>query len=179
MDQAAVEQDHRASRSSGTDDAAFFVTRALHQLGDECVVDRPKGITGGGEVMLGIDHAFFVASGDEHQRAIEFIDIVQKDSHVHRALGGHHVVVEPSAVILVPLPHITFKRHLAVDFELVHVEFFAKQIFHGLHHAGVARQFGKGLAVHVRSKVGPNRLAAFFAHVVSLLAAVQLWHGIY
>ena len=179
MDQAAVEQDHRASRPCGADDAAFFVTRALHQLGDECIVYRPKGITGSGEVMLGIDHAFFVAAGDEHQGAIEFIDIVQKDSHVHRALGGHHVVIEPSAVILVPLPHIAFKSHLAVDFELVHVELFAKQFFDWFHHAWVARQFGKGFAVHVRSKVGPNRLAAFFAHVISLLAAVQLRHGVY
>ena len=129
--------------------------------------------------MLGVDHAFFVAAGDEHQGAVEFIDVVQKDSYVHRALSGHHVVVEPSAIVLVPLPHITFKRHLAVDFELVHVEFFAKQFFDWFHHAGVARQFCKGFAVHVRSKVGPNRLAAFFAHVVSLLAAVQLRYGVY
>ena len=118
MYQAAVEQDHRASRACGADDAAFFVTRALNQLGDECVIYRPKGIAGGGEIVLGIDHAFFVAAGDEHQGAIEFIHIVQKYGHVHCALGGHHVVIEPGAVVLVPLPHITFKRHLAVDFEL-------------------------------------------------------------
>ena len=76
MDQAAMKQDHRSRRACGANDAAFFVTRALNQLGDECVIYRPKGLAGGGEIVLGIDHAFFVAAGDEHQGAVECVDIV-------------------------------------------------------------------------------------------------------
>ena len=88
--------------------------------------------------MFGVDHAFFVAARNEHQGAIEFIHIVQKNRHVHGTLGGHHVVIEPSAIVLVPLPHITFKSHLAVDLELVHVKLLAKQVFNRLDHAGVS-----------------------------------------
>ena len=173
MHEIAVEHHHRAGRPFRRDDAAFG-----DEPGDCVVVDRPQRIAGGGEVVLGIDHAFFVAARNEHQRAVVFVHVVQKDGHVHRALGGHHVVVEPGAVVLVPLPHIAFKGHLAVDLELVHVELFAKQIFHGLNHAGVTRQFGKGLAVHVCCKVGAHRIAAFFTHVVGFTAFIKLGHCI-
>ena len=89
--------------------------------------------------MLGIHHPFLVTTRDEHQGAIKGIHIIQKDRHVHRALSRHQIIIEPRAVILMPLPHIALKRHLAVDFELVHVKLFTKQIFHRLDHPRVAR----------------------------------------
>src|SRR4029453_8108216 len=50
--QAAVEQDHRAGRTLGRDDAA-----PLYELADRLVVDRPEGIAGRGDVALGLQHA--------------------------------------------------------------------------------------------------------------------------
>ena len=128
--------------------------------------------------MLGIYHALFVAAGDEHQGAVVLGHVVQKNGHVHRALGRHQVVIEPGAVVLVPLPNVALKSHLAVDLELVHVERLAQQVFHRFDHARVARQFGKGLAVHVRGKVGAHRVFAFFADVVVFAPAVDLGHSV-
>ena len=76
--------------------------------------------------MLGIDHAFLMRAGNKHQWPVELIHIVEKNRNIHRPLGGHHVIVHPSAVILMPLPHIAFKSHLAVDFELMHVKLLAQ-----------------------------------------------------
>ena len=176
MHQARVKENHGASRALGADDAAFFAARTLHQLADQVVVDRPQRVTGGGQIVFGIHHALFVAAGNEHQRAIEFVHIVQKNGDVHGALCGHHVVIEPSAVVLVPLPYVTLKGHLAIDLELVHVQLFAEQVFDRLDHARVARQPGERLAVHMRGKVGAHRLFAFFTDVVVFAALVQGGH---
>ena len=76
MHQATVEKNHGTRRAGGADDAALFATCAFDQLRNQIVVNRPKGVTGGGQVMLGINHTFFVAAWNEHQWAVEFIDIV-------------------------------------------------------------------------------------------------------
>ena len=79
---------------------------------------------------------------------------------------------------MVPLPHIAFKSHLAVDLELVHVELFAQQTLYRLNHARVAREFGKGFAVEVRGKVGAHRIPALLAHVVSLAPGIKFGYGL-
>jgi len=76
MHQATVKKNHRACWPGGTDDAAFFSTGALHQLRNQIIVNRPKWITGRGQVVLGIDHAFFMAARNKHQGAVELVDIV-------------------------------------------------------------------------------------------------------
>ena len=176
--QTRVEQNHRARRAFGADDATRFATGALHQLADQIIVHRPQRVAGGGQVMLGVDHALFVAAGDEHQGAVVLGDVVQKNGHVHRTLGRHQVVIQPRAVILVPLPDVALKGHLAVDLELVHVQRLAQQLFHGLNHARMACQLGKGLAVHVRGKVGAHRVLALLADVVVGASAVDLGHSV-
>ena len=111
-----MKHDHRSRRPLGRDDAA-----AIHQRADGVVVNGPQRITGGGQVMRGLNHTQLVTAGDEHQRAVEFVDLVQKYRHVHRARFGHLVIIHPRAVILMPLPHIAIEGHFAVDLELVHV----------------------------------------------------------
>ena len=128
--------------------------------------------------MLGRDDTALVAAGDEHQGAVVFVHIVQKNRHVHGALGGHHVVVQPSAVVLVPLPDVAFKSHLAVDLELVHVQLFTQQHFYRFDHARMAAQLAKRLAHHVRRKIGAHCIAAFFAHIESIPFGVELGHGV-
>ena len=81
------------------------------------------------------------------------------------------VVVEPGAVVLVPLPDVAVEGRLAVDLELVHVELVAEQALHRLDHARMARQPGERLAVQVRREVGAHRVAALLAHVVEPRAA--------
>ena len=75
-----------------------------------------------------------------------------------------------------PLPHITLKRHLAVDLELMHVELFTEQVFHWFDHAWMTRELSEGLAIHVCGKVGAHRVAVFFPNVVCFAPAVQFWH---
>ena len=120
--------------------------------------------------MLGFNHAFFVTAGDEHQRAVVLGHIIQKYRDVHCAFGRHMVIVQPGTVVLVPLPDVTLKGHLAVDFELVHVQLLTEQAFNRLNHARVPGQLGKRFAVHVGGKVGAHRVFAFFTHVVVLAA---------
>ena len=93
---------------------------------DQCVVDCPQRITGCSEIVLGLDDAFFMTAGDEHQGTIEGVHIIQENRNIHGTLGWHHVVVQPGAVILMPLPDVAFKRHLAVDLELMHVKLFTE-----------------------------------------------------
>ena len=119
---AGVKNDHRARRPLRRHDAALLATRTRHELRDERAVNSPKRVAGGGDVVLGTYHTTFVAAGNEHQWPVESVHIVEKDGHVHCTLGGHQVIVAPSAVILVPLSDVTFKSHLAVDLELVHIE---------------------------------------------------------
>ena len=76
----------------------------------------------------GVEHALLVAAGDEHQRAVELVHLVEEDRDVHRARLGHLVVVHPGAVVLVPLPDVAVEGLLAVDLELVHVDVFAEEL---------------------------------------------------
>ena len=128
--------------------------------------------------MPGVDHALFVATRNEHQRAVELVHLVEKNRDIHRALSWHEVVVFPCAVVLMPLPHIALKRHLAVDFELVHVELFAEQVLNRLDHARMTPKASKRRAVHMRGEVGAHGVSSLFTYVVVLLPRVELGHGI-
>ena len=117
-----------------------------------------------------------MTAGDEHQRAVELVHLVQEDRHVHRPRLGHLVVVEPGAEVLVPLPHVAVEGHLAVDLELVHVDRLAEDLHHRLDHPRVARQPREGRAVHVRGEVRPHRVAALLAHVLRSALGVERRH---
>ena len=71
--------------------------------------------------MSSPDESTLVASRNKHQRAIVLVDIIQKDRNIHCLRLWHHVVIDPSAIVLMPLPNITFKCHFHINFELVHV----------------------------------------------------------
>src|SRR5216683_1759147 len=81
--------------------------------------------------MLGREDARFVAPRDEHQRAIDRHDLVEKHRDVHRPRLRHAVVARPDAVILVPLPDVAVEGGLGVELVLMHVELFAKAVFYG------------------------------------------------
>src|SRR5262249_47965261 len=93
----------------------------------------------------------------------------------HRPGLGHLVVVEPGAVVLVPLPDVAVEGHLAVDLELVHVHVLAEEVPDRLHHAWVARQLGERVAVHVRREVGAHHVAGLLAHGLRPALRVQSW----
>src|SRR5437016_12164328 len=81
-----------------------------------------------------------MAAGNEHQRPIELVDLVEENRDVHRASLGHQIVVLPGAVVLVPLPDVAVESHFAVDLELVHVQLFAEKLHDRLDHARMARE---------------------------------------
>src|SRR2546425_8579601 len=126
--------------------------------------------------MSGLQHALLVAARDEHQRTVELVDLVQEDRHVHGARLRHLVVVDPGAVILVPLPDVAVEGRLAVDLELVHVHVLAEQLPDRLDHAGVARELGKRVAVQVRGEIGAHHIAGLLAHVLGAALRVERAH---
>src|SRR2546427_779833 len=131
--------------------------------GDRLVVDRPQRVAGRRGVVPSVEHAELVAAGDEHQRAVELVHLVQEDRHVHRPRLGHLVVVEPRAEVLVPLPHVAVEGHLAVDLELVHVDRLAEDLGDRLDHPRMAREPRERRAVHVAGEVRPPGVPALFA----------------
>src|SRR5262249_2786322 len=60
VDEIAVEEQHRARRTLGRDDAAL-----LDETGDGGVVDRPERVARGGDVVPGLETAAAVAPRDE------------------------------------------------------------------------------------------------------------------
>src|SRR5262249_31989533 len=157
--QAAVKQDHRSSRAFGR-----HQTTALDQLADGIMIDGPQRIAGGGDVVLSVEHADFVAAWNEHQWAVELIDFIQKDGHVHGARLRHEVVSLPGAIVLMPLPEVALEGHLTVDLELMHVHGLAKDLHHRRDHTRMAGELSEWRAVHVRRKVRAHRLTALLAY---------------
>jgi hypothetical protein len=178
MDQAAVEQDHRTGRAFRRDDAAVLPAGTFDELRHQVLVDHPERIARRAQVVARVDHAALVAAGDEHERPVELVHVVEEDRDVHRPLGRHHVVVHPGPVVLVPLPHVALEGHLAVDLVLVHVDVFAEEIHHRPDHARVARQARERLAVQVRREIRADRVAALLAHVEGLAPCVQCGHRV-
>ena len=88
--------------------------------------------------MSSLVDSTIVASQNKHQRTIVLVDIIQKDRNIHRPWFWHHVVIVPSAIVLVPLLNITFKCHFPINFELVHVELFTKHLLNRPHHSWMA-----------------------------------------
>src|SRR5690554_8108345 len=115
--------------------------------------------------MLSIDNALAMAAGNKHQRAIEFADIVQEYGDIHGSFSGHLVVVKPSAVILVPLPDVTFEGHFPVDFEQIYVHLFKDKMYNRSHHEVMARQPGERLALQVCGEIASDRILPFSSHV--------------
>ena len=113
---------------------------------------------------------------DEHERAVELVDLVEEDRHVHGARLGHEVIVLPRAVVLVPLPHIAVEGHLPVDLELVHVHGLAEDLDHRLDHAWMPGEAGEGMAVEMGGEVGPDRVAPPLADVLRPALGVEAGH---
>src|SRR5215472_6188898 len=126
--------------------------------------------------MLCIDHAQLVAAGDEHQRAVELVDLVQKDRHVHRPRLGHVVVALPGSVVLVPLPHVAIERHLAVDLELMHVHRFTEELHDRFHHPRMSSEPREWSAVQMRGEIRAHRVTAFLAHVLRPMLRIERRH---
>src|SRR6266513_347167 len=126
--------------------------------------------------MSGLQHALLVAARDEHQRAVELVHLVEEDRHVHGARLRHLVVVDPGAVILVPLPDVAVEGRLAVDLELVHVHVLAEQLLDRLDHAGMARELGERVAVQVRGEIGAHHVSRLLAHVLGAPLRVERRH---
>ena len=78
--------------------------------------------------MSSLEHSTLLASRKKHYGAIELVDIIQKNRNVHCPWFGHHVVIDPGATVLMPLPNITSKCHFSINFELVHVELFTNHL---------------------------------------------------
>ena len=110
--------------------------------------------------MAGIKAPFLVRTRDEHQRAVELVDVFEKYSDVHRARVRHVVVVEPRAVILVPLPDVAVERGLAVYLELVDVNAVAEDLLRGFDQARMAAEPAVSVVVGMRGEIGAHGGAA-------------------
>ena len=119
--------------------------------------------------MAGIEDAVLVALGDQHQGAVEGIDLVEEDGDVHRAGLGHAVVTSPSAVVLVPLPDIAGELGLRVDLELVHVDLFAEHLLQRFDEPGVAAEDREGLVIGVGGEGGARRAGGFAPDFLAVL----------
>ena len=117
-----------------------------------------------------------MAAGDEHQRAVELVHLVEEDRDVHRPRLGHLVVGAPGAVVLVPLPDVAVERRLAVDLELVHVDVLAEELLDRLDHARMAGELGEGIAVQVRREVGAHDVAGLLTHVLGPSLRIKRRH---
>ena len=171
MNQARMEDHHRAGRAFGRDDAA-----TIDQLRDRLVVDRPERIAGGRQIVAGRDGALFVRARYEEQRAVELVDLIEKHRDVHRAGIGHVVIGLPGAVVLVPLPDVAVESLFAIDLELVHVDRLAEDLRHRVDHAGMASELGEGLVHQMGRKDRANRVRAFFANHFLALLAIERRH---
>src|SRR5262249_46662461 len=129
--------------------------------------------TGGRDVMLGVQDAKCVAARNEHQRAVELVDLIKEDRHIHGTSLRHEVIVLPGTVVLVPLPEIALEGHLAVDLELMHVHRLTKDLHYWLDHARMAGESGERRAVHMRGEVGAHRVAALLADILRAVLGVE------
>ena len=71
------------------------------------------------KVLVGREHPEFVLPGNKHSRPVEFCHVVQKQGGIYDMRFRHAVVLEPSTIILVPVPYLTVMGILGVDFELM------------------------------------------------------------
>ena len=86
--------------------------------------------------MSSLEDSTLVASRNKHQRAIVLVDIIQKDRNIHRPWFWHHVVIDPSAIVLMTLLNINLECHFPINFELVQrVEILTKHLLNRPHHS--------------------------------------------
>ena len=128
------------------------------------VIERPQRIRRRRRVVIGAEIARFVRARDDHQRPVARRDVVEEHGDVHRARLGHVVVVDPGAVVLMPLPLLAFERGLGVDLELVHVDVAAEDLLHGLDQARVRGEPAVRFVVRLASERGARHAAALLAH---------------
>src|SRR5471032_421851 len=161
MDQRSMEENRRACRSLGRDDATL-----LHQLGDRVVVDHPQRIGRGGEVVLGLDRALLVALRNEPQRAVEFVHLVDEHREVHGPRLGHVIIGFPGAIVLMPLPDVAVERGLSVDLELMDVGLVLEELLGRLDEAGTVDQRLEHRMIGVHGEGGAHHVAGLLAHIL-------------
>ena len=114
------------------------------------------------KVFVGRDHAEFVGPRNEHGRSVEFCHVVQKQGGIYDMWFWHAVVLEPSPIILVPVPYLTVMGILGVDLELMQVNRSAETLCGGFDNAGMSAEASKQLARMMRCNRGADRIAAPF-----------------
>ena len=79
--------------------------------------------------MSNLEDSMLVASQNKLQMAIILVGIIQKNRTIHCLLFRHHVVIDPSAIVLMTLLNINLECHFTINFELVqHVEILTKHL---------------------------------------------------
>ena len=155
-----MEEQRRTRPALGGDDAAL-----IHQLADRVIVDDPERVGGGGQVVRRRDGTLAVAAGNQHQRAVILVHLVQIDGEVHRPRLRHLVVGLPGAVILVPLPDIAVEGRLAVDLELVDIDRPAEQLLCRPDQSWMARNLAIDIVIGMRGEVGAHLAGDALAHI--------------
>ena len=83
--------------------------------------------------MSNLEDSMLVASRNKLHRAIILVGIIQKNRNIHCLWFRHHVVIDPSAIVLMTLLNITFEYFFPINFKLAqHVELFTKHLLNRL-----------------------------------------------
>jgi hypothetical protein len=135
-----VKHQHRAGLAGGGIDAdtvgsvgpvdtvgGGLIHKARHRL----VVESPERIRRGQLVVTGVEHIRPVALPNEKQRPVDRHHRIEKHGDIHFPRLGHAVVTRPSALILMPLPHIAFGGRLGLELELMNIDIFAEPLRSG------------------------------------------------
>ena len=83
--------------------------------------------------MSNLEDSMLVAARNKLHRAIILVGIIQKNRNIHCLWFRHHVVIDPSAIVLMTLLNITFECHFPINFKPAqHVELFTKHLLNRL-----------------------------------------------
>ena len=102
----------------------------IHKARHRLVVESPE-LRRDQLVVTGVEHIRPVALPNEKQRPVDRHHRIEKHGDIHCPRLGHAVVTRPSALILMPLPHIAFGRRLGLELELMNVDIFAEPLRSG------------------------------------------------
>ena len=135
MHQRVAENEHRAGRPLGRDQAAL-----RHQLGHGLAIDDPERVAG----RLGVQgrgHGTTpVRAANEHEGSVELGYLVEKDMEIERQRLRHAILLVVGGEVVVPLPDVAGEGLLGVHLDLLDVEVIAEDLFRGLYEARVAHE---------------------------------------
>src|SRR6185437_1408102 len=117
MDEAVAEDQRRARRTGGRDDAAF-----ADEPGNGIATDAPQRIAR----RLGVERGRYrppsMRARDEPERPVELADVVEEDMKIEGERRCDAILLMVSGEIIVPLPDLAFERGLGVDLDLLDIE---------------------------------------------------------